>query len=270
MSSLSPSEIKNFEELLGMRSGYVHDFTNSSFSDFFYHFNINIYSDKYDKDSGSKANRLRAFWTIGSDEIVGTVMDEMLKMVKTISNNRDLKQECQKAVDRLLQRKNEVKEFTEESLMNQSLKVPNLVNLKLESQLEIILKQRFMEIEKCLRQKAALAAIFLCGSTMEGLLLNVANNNPKQFNTVSSSPKEKSGKVKSFTDWTLNDLINVAHSTDFVSLDVKKFSHTLREFRNFIHPYEQMICKFNPDMNTAKICWEVLKLAILDLTGERD
>jgi hypothetical protein len=50
---------------------------------------------------------------------------------------------------------------------------------------------------------------------------------------------------------------------------VKKFSHGLREFRNYIHPYEQMVSGFAPDEHTAKVCFQVLKAALASLAGER-
>jgi hypothetical protein len=44
--------------------------------------------------------------------------------------------------------------------------------------------------------------------------------------------------------------------------DVKKFSHVVIGFRNYIHPYEQMSSRFIPDRHTALICLQVLKAAI--------
>jgi hypothetical protein len=54
-----------------------------------------------------------------------------------------------------------------------------------------------------------------------------------------------------------------------LTLDVKKFSHGLRDFRNFIHPHEQMASGFTPDQHTAEICFQVLKAALATLAGER-
>ncbi len=93
----------------------------------------------------------------------------------------------------------------------------------------------------------------------------MALNNPKDFNTASSAPKDKDGKVRKLHDWTLNDYINTAHELGLIKEDVKKFSHSLRDFRNYIHPYEHMSSGFNPDKHTAKISWQVLKAAIFQL-----
>ena len=72
--------------------------------------------------------------------------------------------------------------------------------------------------------------------------------------------------VLKFQDWTLNNLIDVAKEVGFLNEDVKKFSHSLRDFRNYIHPRLQADAKFNPDEHTAKICFQVLKAAIYQIT----
>lgn len=101
---------------------------------------------------------------------------------------------------------------------------------------------------------------------MEGILLGIAIKNPRKFNESKISPKNKDNKVKPFQEWTLNNLIEVAYEQNFLSLDVKRYSHSLRDFRNYIHPYEQMSQSFNPDNHTAKISWQVLKAAIYQLS----
>lgn len=52
------------QECLGMASGYVLDFSNSTFSRFFQEFNIDIDDEIYCKYATSKANKMRAFWDI--------------------------------------------------------------------------------------------------------------------------------------------------------------------------------------------------------------
>lgn len=69
--------------------------------------------------------------------------------------------------------------------------------------------------------------------------------------------------------WSLSQLIDVACDIGIIELDVKKFSHVLRDFRNYIHPYEQMASKFNPNDQTAEICFHVLKAALADLSETR-
>jgi hypothetical protein len=131
------------------------------------------------------------------------------------------------------------------------------------------LKLRFEEIKKCLTAEAPLSVLFLAGSTLEGILLGIALKHPKEFNQSKSSPKNKEGKVKQFQDWTLSNYIDVAYDVGLLMEDVRKFSHSLRDFRNYIHPYEQVSSGFNPDKHTATICWQVLKAAIYQLTENK-
>ena len=49
--------------------------------------------------------------------------------------------------------------------------------------------------------------------------------------------------------------------------DVKKFSHSLRDFRNYIHPFEQLCSRFIPDEHTAKICLQVFQAAIYQISS---
>ena len=81
--------------------------------------------------------------------------------------------------------------------------------------------------------------------------------------------KDKEGKIKYHHDWSLSNFIDVAHELRYIQEDVKKFSHTLRDFRNYIHPYEQMSSGFNPDINTAKLCWNVFKVAMIQLAKKK-
>ncbi len=86
---------------------------------------------------------------------------------------------------------------------------------------------------------------------------------------IKSSPKDKNGKVKNLSNWTLSNLIDVAYENRLLKEDVKKFSHSLRDFRNYIHPYQQVSSRFNPDEHTAKICWQVLITAIFQITNNK-
>lgn len=153
----------------------------------------------------------------------------------------------------------------EEEFLKKEFSEINLDDLDLESNVTEVLNQRFDEMEKCLKSNAPLSVIFLAGSSLEGILLGIASKSPKNFNQSKSAPKDKSGKVKEYHQWTLNNFIDVAHDLGLLKEDVKKFSHALRGFRNYIHPYEQVTHSFNPDKQTALICWQVLKAAIYQL-----
>lgn len=136
-----------------------------------------------------------------------------------------------------------------------------------EETLKPVLESRMTEMKSCFKAKAYLSVIFLAGSMLEGILLSIAKQNPREFNQSTCAPKNKDGKVRAFHEWTLNEFITVAHNIGLLKEDISKFSHVLRDFRNYIHPYQQMSVNFYPDENTAKICMQVMKGAMLQIAG---
>jgi hypothetical protein len=78
MADLTPFEKRKLERALGMRSGYVLNFNNKTFCEFFLDCcGIDIYNEKYNFSSGSKANRMRAFWELESNYLVAEVLDTL-------------------------------------------------------------------------------------------------------------------------------------------------------------------------------------------------
>lgn len=274
MSSLKFNEKQIFESLFD-RGGYVLDFSDRTFNEFFNDFKINIFDPKFAIYGTSKMKRLRAFWELEPDMIVGEVIMGLLDYASTLNDfNKDNAIKAQVIISRLVGKQVDAVTSApdhgqEEVFLSKEFSRLNLALLKLDSQYETIIIQRIDEINKTLQAKAALSVIFLCGSTLEGLLLDIASKQIQKFNTAKSAPKDKEGKVRLIYEWTLENLINTAHEVGHISLDVKKYCHTLRDFRNYIHPREQAAQAFNPDMRTAKISWQVLQAAIADLTGER-
>lgn len=100
MSNLTFVEKRKFEQLLGMDTGYVLDFTNRSFAEFVQDSTgRNIYDSRYDYASGSKANRLRAFWQKEDNALVGKLMGDILDYR---AGNGPLDEVCRLIVARLL------------------------------------------------------------------------------------------------------------------------------------------------------------------------
>lgn len=148
------------------------------------------------------------------------------------------------------------------------LEAPDFIALGLEPGIGEVLQKRWDEAQRCVDAEAHLSAIIIMGSLLEGLLLGVFQKNPAVANKCPSAPKDnKSGRVKDFANWKLAEMIDVAHHVNWLGIDVKKFSHTLREFRNLIHPYEQIKTRSNPDKDTCNISCSVVQAAVNDLAG---
>jgi len=266
MSSLSFPEKKLLESLLGMGGGYVLDFRDREFSSFFRDYKINIDHPKYHEPYGSsKAKRLRSFWEKESDEVVGSVLAGLFQMIDAEKINS----KHRKIIERL-SGKQATREVTVDEFLGIDFSGISISKIPIDQTLVPILESRLSEAQKCLSNGAPLATIFMSGSILEGVLLGMASANPEKFNRASSSPKDRSGKVLPIYDWTLAALIDVCCELKYLKVDVKKFSHALRDFRNYIHPYEQLASGFQPDDNTARICLQVLRAAIAELSGDRN
>jgi hypothetical protein len=101
MSNLTYVERRKLEQFLGMSSGYVLDFSNRTFAEFVRESTgRDIYGAAYDYESGSKANRLRAFWQKEENLLVGKLMNDMLDYA---DGSGEQKEVCRLIVARLLQ-----------------------------------------------------------------------------------------------------------------------------------------------------------------------
>jgi len=277
MPGLNEIDKLKLERIFEMSGGYVLRFSDPSFQSFVFNtVGIDINEAKYQKYGTSKAKKLRGFWEIQDVKTVGKLTESLLLYYKELATggHSDLKydqalfDQCLTIAMRLQGQSsdNSAKEVTVGDFLRKEVDEVSISSIDIDSSLIVILEQRMVEVKKCLKSEAFLSVVFLCGSILEGILLGIASKRNIDFNKASSSPKEKSnGKVKHFPDWTLSNFIDVAYELQLLGLDVKKFSHTLRDFRNYIHPYQQMASGFNPDYHTAKISWQVLKAALFSL-----
>jgi hypothetical protein len=113
MSDLTSIEKVKLEKMFEMEGGYVLDFSNITFREFIIdNTNIDISDGKYDYASGSKANRLKAFWAKEANYIVGNLISALLDYWKTkrLINHREISQaeqalfdECYTIAERLKQ-----------------------------------------------------------------------------------------------------------------------------------------------------------------------
>ncbi|MDP2255723.1 MAG: hypothetical protein Q8K05_06645 [Polaromonas sp.] len=272
MSQLKTYEKVVFEKLFD-RGGFVLSFTDKTFSEFFREHGVDIDNEKYRFNGSSKMKRLRAFWETEQDALVAGVLDALLEyacVTETVDESE--KNKALAILNRLSgQRTSEPKSASNEQdfLAQEYSQTIDLARLEMDAAFQGVIEQRISEIHKSLNADAALAVIFLCGSTLEGLLLDAATKNNQSFNRATSAPKGRSGEVRPFHEWTLDSLINTAHEVGLLSLDIKKHSHSLKDFRNYIHPRQQAVQNFKPDSHTAKICWQVLQAAVANLGGQR-
>ena len=105
MSDLTAIEKRKLERAFGMGSGYVLNFSNRTMEEFFLDtVGIEIYDEKYNRGTGSKANRMREFWDVESNHTVGKVLGTIFdnwEEFKSFDSPEQPPEECLKIVQRL-------------------------------------------------------------------------------------------------------------------------------------------------------------------------
>lgn len=142
---------------------------------------------------------------------------------------------------------------------------PDFGRLVQDSSLADILTSRWAEAQRCFRADAYLSAVIMMGSILEGVLLHKVEQNVGTANQAKAAPRDRTGAVRKISDWSLSDLIDVAHEVGWLQGDVTRFSHALRKSRNIVHPYVQRDEQERPDGDTCRICWQVVRAAVDDL-----
>jgi uncharacterized protein (TIGR02391 family) len=84
MANLTTFEKQILEKLFQMSGGYAVNFSDRTMGEFFRDdLGVDIYNQKYNYASGSKANRIRGFWLKADEKIVGK---SILALIKYIEN----------------------------------------------------------------------------------------------------------------------------------------------------------------------------------------
>jgi hypothetical protein len=261
------------EHLFGMSGGYVLNYSNASFADFV---RDSIGVSPYETHSGSKAQVLRHLWFVLPNS-------EFAKLTIAMLEHRRLSEELghlarndrtdadrrltEEVVDQLrpLLELDERLTRAEAAFLARDVEF-DLGQVVVEVDFKTVVADRLDEVEVCYDNGAYLAVVVLCGSTLEGLLFEIAKNHPADYNQAQAAPRY-ADKVRPFSEWTLNDLLNVSRELGLLGEDVVKFGHAVREFRNYIHPQQQIREGFRPRRVTAQMARQVLRAAIDDLSS---
>ncbi|GAA5197166.1 hypothetical protein GCM10023346_31270 [Arthrobacter gyeryongensis] len=266
MANLSNGDILKLEKLFGMSSGYVLDFTNQTFKQFV---GNSLSFDPYSRYVGSKANILRGIWNKESSADVAKLDLELLehwRLSNLLGGVEPTPSEQQIALELESQFQTGPTEESAADLafLARDLGEWQISSLPVELSTQDVVRARLVEIDKCLKADAPLAVIFLVGSTLEGLLAELAKSHASEYTTSSAAPTLK-GKVKPLESWTLAELIVVSRALGILREDVMSHADHVRKFRNYIHPRQQISEGFEPRLITAQIAQKVLLAALEDL-----
>lgn len=267
MGDLDNATKRKLESVLEMGGGYVLDFSNATFADFV---KTAIGLDPYEKyGGGSKALLLRKIWQTEPPQAVAKLNLDLLehwRVGKLIAGTAPTPSE--------LDLHDELKaqfsapttgtDPTSIAFLAKDFAQLDLTSLPAELTAAQVIGARMDEIDRCLEANAPLAVIFLAGSTLEGLLMRLALAQAATFTRAAAAPRVK-GVVKEVQAWTLSELIAVAREVRVLSEDVARHADHVRNFRNYIHPRQQLKESFEPRIETARIAQQVLRAALVDL-----
>lgn len=269
MGSFDTTTMGMLEEVFGMASGYVLDFSNSTFAAFI---QTSVGFDPYSRYEGSKAVILRQIWLNEPPEAVAKLNLELLARWKLGKLRRD--EALTPYEQHVLDTATEV--FSQGTPAGGSLSAEDirflerdlgsvdLAQLPTALSARDIVQGRLDEIDRALSAEAPLAVIFMVGSTLEGLLSELALAQAAAYAASPTAPR-RDGSVKPVDQWSLSELIAVSRALGVLSEDVARHADQVRNFRNYIHPRQQLRENFEPRMETARIAQQVLRAALVDL-----
>lgn len=106
MAEIGAFERRKLEKLLRMGDGYVLNFSDRTYADFFIDFRIDIDSAQYRAGGDSKAKRMRTFWEIAPNHTTGKVLEGLIGYGVEFDclgdSNPQLIEDCRKIAQRLL------------------------------------------------------------------------------------------------------------------------------------------------------------------------
>jgi hypothetical protein len=108
MGSLNMQDKRVLEKFLGMGGGYVLNFSDRTFGEFVHEVvGIEIHLEKYTIHGSSKAKKLRVFWEVESDYIVGRLLNALIIEAEDTTGIRTEEDEklaarCREIANRLL------------------------------------------------------------------------------------------------------------------------------------------------------------------------
>jgi hypothetical protein len=110
-----------------------------------------------------------------------------------------------------------------------------------------VLEEYGEQTQRALNAECYLGVIVGCGSVVEGLLTWALLRREKSALASRKTGKDKQGAVRPLREWNLSNLIDVSVDLGLIGKTAKQASWALKDFRNFIHPYNLLQQSARPD-----------------------
>ncbi len=164
----------------------------------------------------------------------------------------------------ILREKNKLTASKPEKIeIDKEIEIPDFDFIKLK-ELIPILQRDYEEIIKSIKSECWKSAIILCGSAIEGILFDLLKQDESNAMSSKHAQKDKQGNVIPLDEWGLTALINTASSLNLISKGIKGLSHTIKEFRNLIHPTKEIAGEYTLKKEEADSAFAILNILIRD------
>lgn len=272
---VSTLELRAIDTLFEMGGGYVLDFTDRTFAEFFREHGVQIDLPKYRAQGDSKAKRVRCFLRVTAPPVSGKVLAGL--MAHRTAMRKEVDHAAWSDVAATAARlggepprievvaSNRTAALNEEELLRRTLDPAAVGTVVLDPALAGIILERMAEADRCVNADAFLAAVILAGSVLEALCIDFGVGHPERVNRAYEAKFQR--PAPKLREWRLRDWIDVLGATGDLSPNIEKFGHGLRDFRNYVHPSAQLVSGFRPDKHTAAIALRVVIAAIDDLAA---
>jgi hypothetical protein len=269
--AITSLDMRWVETVLQMESGYVLDFSDRRFAEFFEDFDVDINDVEYCADGTSKAKRLRRFLRSAEPALAGRALQALLdhRLASQGPPGEEEEQGYRRLVERLLETatKPEMDAALPDArdvTLGRSLDAEAFKALGLEPKYAAVLLGRMQEAQACLTAGAHLATVILCGSVLEGLCLAFGHGREEELRQAFQ--RRLNQPAPRLDEWTLWEWIVVLGYLGHFSPNIEKFGHALRDFRNYVHPGAELRKGFALNHHTALIGFQVVLAAVDDLS----
>lgn len=126
-----------------------------------------------------------------------------------------------------------------------------------------VLMKRVTETRICEQGGAHTMAIIGIGSVVEGLLLALLLERDAELRE--NGFVDPRGKLVPPERASMQLLIDTAYAKDWIQLDATGFMHTVRDFRNFVHPRKELAERPDFDGDSVRLCWAPVHAVLNDL-----
>lgn len=204
----------------------------------------------------SYSGRVNDEWAIGSVSLSEAILDFQ-------------------SIDAALEKMREKKEVVKQYWASTQVRPPAIVSEPLamgvdfsflcDNDLRRIAARDYAELQIIRGRSAWKSQLVLTGGLIEALLLDALR--VRREDAKASGAAEKSRQLE---EWSLGSLIDVAVELGIIGQDAQKLGHSVRDYRNLVHPGREIRSSLTIDEPEAEIAVKVLQIVVRDLTKSKE